>query len=253
MSFSVVIPFRGDCDDRVGNLNATIRYWQQYFPAVEVIVVEQASTSSLGVPPGVRLILQTKEADGPFSRARTINAGVLAATGDTIVVSDADLVLLPPLMQDCLDKAGSVAVVKPYMNIAWCTAEASKLFRTHFDFKFINPAVNAPIKMQNVPNASGGMFIIRRNQFLHIGGFDERFVGWGKEDEATDIKIHRFMQVHVMPNIAAHLYHPDGPRALWQANNRIYLEVKRLGNRSRDDVFLADCRAHGVQHNEGML
>jgi len=56
----------------------------------------------------------------------------------------------------------------------------------------------------------GGMFVIQRELYFDIGGMDERFIGWGGEDDAMSNKL-----LKLYPNareldrsMAFHLWHP---------------------------------------------
>ena len=56
----------------------------------------------------------------------------------------------------------------------------------------------------------GGWFAMRRDAFAAIGGFDERFVGWGGEDDAMTIKVERarLVDLRARSRAGVHLWHP---------------------------------------------
>jgi predicted glycosyltransferase involved in capsule biosynthesis len=74
------------------------------------------------------------------------------------------------------------------------------------------------------------LFAIRRDAFVHLGGFDERFVGWGGEDDAMTIKVERarLSCVELDREVALHLHHPRPAEATFghahYAANRALLD-----------------------------
>jgi GT2 family glycosyltransferase len=62
---------------------------------------------------------------------------------------------------------------------------------------------------------AGGLFVIRREAYLRLGGFDERFRGWGGEDDAMTIKLRRsgMPLAECGERPALHLWHSREPGA----------------------------------------
>jgi GT2 family glycosyltransferase len=62
---------------------------------------------------------------------------------------------------------------------------------------------------------AGGIFVIGREPYLRLGGFDERFRGWGGEDDAMTIKLRRagMRLAECGERPALHLSHPRGPES----------------------------------------
>lgn len=59
---------------------------------------------------------------------------------------------------------------------------------------------------------------------LRVGGFDERFTGWGLEDSEFAIRLYKLGLKRLDPQFAAicfHLWHPERPRDRYQENNVI--------------------------------
>jgi predicted glycosyltransferase involved in capsule biosynthesis len=57
---------------------------------------------------------------------------------------------------------------------------------------------------------AGGLFLIQRELLLRLGGFDERFRGWGGEDNAMTRKLKR-ARIQAWQSVgppALHLWHP---------------------------------------------
>ena len=82
--------------------------------------------------------------------------------------------------------------------------------------------------IKNRPKLKGGIFSIHRTDIDRINGFDEKFVGWGQEDD--DLRRRLFKIGFNGKNLgidafAVHLYHPPAsskPQHLRESNNFSY-------------------------------
>jgi glycosyltransferase involved in cell wall biosynthesis/SAM-dependent methyltransferase len=79
-----------------------------------------------------------------------------------------------------------------------------------------------------IETAQGGCIWVRSNLYLLIGGHDERFRGWGREDREFSERLARTVKVKRMPGCVLHLHHPrpqeEDPWAL--ANRALYDEIR---------------------------
>ena len=84
-----------------------------------------------------------------------------------------------------------------------------------------------------VPPVCGALVLFRREFYMLLGGWDERFLGWGGEDNAMDIKVARAQIQPLVLNIADgfHLHHArtnaDIARSPYYRNNLALLEQLR--------------------------
>ena len=139
----------------------------------------------------------------PFNRAASRNLGVKhAGLGETVVVCDADT--LP-------DPQGLAAAIRRAYD-----------GRLHYPFAVVNYlseagtagvlAGNQPNPEQiehSIPSAQGGVMVMRASAWLEAGGMDERFTGWGFEDNAWYAKVAKTIGPPTHhAGVAWHLWHP---------------------------------------------
>jgi predicted glycosyltransferase involved in capsule biosynthesis len=95
----------------------------------------------------------------------------------------------------------------PYDEYCSLTEDASQRFmegaRQELDCEYIFPSVSHP------EAAVGGCVIVSRKAFETVGGYDERFIGWGEEDRAFEMALHTLVhpQVRLVGRLF-HLWHP---------------------------------------------
>ncbi|WP_282171260.1 galactosyltransferase-related protein [Cytobacillus firmus] len=116
-----------------------------------------------------------------FSRSEAINEAAKKATRDIYVISDADFFYDPKIITRGIDLLKEHAWIIPYNRIHYIQPGSTK--------KIIesNPIWPLSVKVEShLENREkvGGLNIIPRKYFEEVGGFDERFIGWGLEDRA---------------------------------------------------------------------
>lgn len=228
---SVIIAFRGDSGGpRDKAYEVVLQRWQAMFPGFEICVGEDDSGAA------------------DFCKARALNNAVQAASGEVLIVTDADVVWDKATVEHGLAALNGAAWVQPYRECerldkpsteAWlkdCSGEAvSRDYKTAY-----SPCL-----------ACGPMTIIRRADWEQIGGYDEAFTGWGCEDGAWGIAADGIIGKRTKLNDKVyHLWHDDygGPRrsrATWLRNRqRLRLYQKATNN--------SEALRGLIRHDEGL-
>ncbi len=201
---------------RRANLDAVIA-WLGRFPLINVIVVEQDALPTLPRElPHPQCSVAFAYNPGPFNKSWGLNIGARLAQTPLLGFGDGDLIVGDALMQSYQLLEHSVQAVKPYRRLIDLSEEESLPVRAG-DFGRV------PTRDANHSNRdgigerivfAGGSFVIRRDAFFSLGGWDERFRGWGGEDDALSYRIERTRlsctELDIAP--ALHLWHPR-PRA----------------------------------------
>ncbi|MEO8487805.1 MAG: galactosyltransferase-related protein [Betaproteobacteria bacterium] len=219
MQASAIVTYRGaPGTDRRANLDAVLA-WLAGMPAIETIVVEQETHPRLEAPlahPAARVAFAYNA--GPFNKAWGLNVGARHAAGGVLLFGDADVIVPGGLTAAATHGAQSMQVVKPYRQLIDLTPEETRLVREGGGEGPLSLDVSARRDRDAIGERlalCGGWFAMRHDAFVAIGGFDERFVGWGGEDDAMTMKVElaRLSTCELDPGPALHLWHPRSPES----------------------------------------
>lgn len=195
-----IIHFRQDCDDRVFNLKTVLKYLYEIVDPYEIIIIND----DLNLDPIMRWVevkypnikILFCENNGEFKKSYCFNSAVLHTSSDILCFYDVDVLL--PL--DQLLHAEKLILnnlfdhVYPFSGVF---VDVKRIFfdkfLPKFDFEILQAEViddtlgffNGNINVIS-DNSPGGCNLISKKAFNRIGGYDDRFVGWGFED--TDFR-----------------------------------------------------------------
>ncbi|QIL82161.1 hypothetical protein G7047_21175 [Diaphorobacter sp. HDW4A] len=230
MNATILMTYRESSPERRKNLLTTVQWLAAEAPQAKLIVLEQDAHPRLtgALPHPNHQILFGYNPHG-FNKAWGFNVGARMARTSVLVFTDADLIVsgrLRSMIESCEQK---FPISKPYDDVRdLSAAESENMHLGHYDYAPA-PSPNASPGREAIGEQlplCGGMFAIRVDAFFHIGAWDERFVGWGGEDDAMSMKLKRAkMQVGLQPGKALHLWHP---RAVEQLNPELYRNNARL-------------------------
>lgn len=217
----------------------------------------------------------TTEPHDGFRLARVRNRGAAAATGDTLLFLDGDSVLPPDhVAAHLLARKPGQAMLGDVIRLPEAAsrdlapsdlatidlrrlvpaAELRRLARRHRKSVFQNW-----LRHPSKPRLAGGNFAVWRDDYFRINGSDERFLGWGQEDDDLGLRLRgagvRLASI-IDRTFTYHVWHPSDPSATprWRdgVNVAYFLRRGRL-TRCRRGLGTRDRRSIRWGLPEGVL
>lgn len=187
-----------------------------------------------------------------FRLAKTRNNGVRNATGDLLIFLDQDLVHTSNLIKVFIENRKEKRFLTG-MPI-WLSKEKSSLITEDLIVKktfskLINNSEKEVVKKQflkdrryyylhmlkltNQPRLRGGICAINKLDFEKINGYDEKFIGWGAEDDDLGKRLYKIGAEGFNPfsdEFAIHLFHERatiGNKGVKEQANFDYYQKKK--------------------------
>ncbi|MDF2614697.1 MAG: hypothetical protein K0S71_2483 [Clostridia bacterium] len=186
---SLLVPFQSDEGIRKKNWDWLRKRYETIMPEMEICIGESAGAL--------------------YSRAQGINSAAKKASRNIYVISDADVIFNRVHIEMAIKMLEIYAWVIPYTHMV-------KLTQTMSD-ELLNKEPSSGIEHLDTSNCEvlsyypmGGICVITRDIFEKSGGFDERFRGWGGEDDAFQRIVDWLYGRHGRLDEVKlwHLYHP---------------------------------------------
>ncbi len=214
---SVLIPWRSDGAHRERSFDWARRRWETLLPGAELVVCDDPNE--------------------PFSRGHARNLAFEQSSGEVVVVADADTTVgSAATLAKAIEMAAAGEWVLPYETYFNATEEhTQELLR-------LAPGdeLHEPVTWEfRLTDSISGALVMPREAFRTVGGYDERFIGWGYEDRAFAIALDTLWKPCVrLPGHVLHLWHPVGPSEAFgspfiQQNQALHIRYQRAaGNRA---------------------
>lgn len=192
MSVSVIVPLSPSAPER-----ATVWRWlaRQYATLLAAWEIRVGSAPGYG-----------------WSKGRALRSAVERASGDVLVVADADSWLDPVRLAHAAELvAEGVPWVVPHDRV-WRLAPAATA-RVLSGYAFPDDLAIPDLERRpHYAPAGGGVAVVTRAAWNDVGGVDPRFNGWGGDDVAFGWALDTLTGQHVrLPGPLWHLWHPPHP------------------------------------------
>ena len=217
--FSYVIPFRYRAD-RIIPLRRVVDFISG-FQGSEIIIVEQDSHSKIS-----HLNLRAKhifiKSEIPFNKSWAFNVALRHTISPVLVFADADFLMNPNDLIECLKTLENFDCVIPTSNIINLNPQESASDMNHI------LTIKRPGYKFSMTN---GAVLFKREAIQSIGGWNEDFIGLSQENQFQDLKIKSLLNYKEMDYTGYHLSHrQDPPDFTFSERNNQIMETYRQAN-----------------------
>ena len=191
LNLSFIIPLRIDSNDRLKNCETVIRFLSKYFPESEIVVIENGENSNIK-----NLLKENSEIKyyfihntDRFSKANTINFGLLKTDKKYVAIYDVDVLIKPEAVFKGLGilQTGKKVVIPhnlKYVNVKGALKD--KIFET-LDFSFIKHYFiwekSKDAELEVFPyRLPSGVVLFDKKTLIENGGYNKKMVSYGWED-----------------------------------------------------------------------
>ncbi len=182
--------------------------------SLEILVIEQDDKPHLNpgaLPSSCRHVFVWNP--GVFNKSWGFNIGWHETSADILVFSDADILIGHDQLRQAIESCVSdYDVVRPWSDVVDLTEEETQsLIAGSLDTAAVSePQRRGRSKKGEFPPLCGGIYVIGRDTYERLGGQDERFRGWGGEDDAMSIKVGTLLTKVALlrDGVALHMNHP---------------------------------------------
>ena len=227
MKVSILVPFRDD-GHRQASMEWIVARWRHHWPEAEVII-------------------RPDDGRDPFSKSVALQACAADATGDVLILLDADTWCDVPTIRHAVEVAAEGALVMP-------GKVAHRLGQDVTDRLLASdPACDWPTILPSEVEQSvrpvGFLHVLSREVWDATNGYDPRFRGWGGEDNVFTYAVETLVGPVVrLTGTLYSLWHPrprDNGRRIWAGQTErngalIQQYVKARGNRPRMQALVRE-------------
>jgi predicted glycosyltransferase involved in capsule biosynthesis len=209
---SYIIPYRSQDGWRENNLIHIVRFLKDLIDLEIIIVEEGPAPISERIAGELEVTYQFIESHEGFNKSKAMNLGSKVAKSDTLIFGDADMLVPMDILCESIDACGNFAdAINPYQYLCEFNQDQTRGFYESLtipdDEKFF---VSKRQSQGEILCFCGGLFLIKKSVFEKLNGMDERFVGWGGEDDAFSIKLfgEKVELLERSNQYGYHLFHP---------------------------------------------
>ncbi len=208
---SVLIPYKAVNEYREKNFEWIKRRYETIMPNAEICIGNY---------------------DGePFCKSIAVNNAAKNATRDIFIIADADIAFNIDQIKNAIEALNSYAWVIPYTGLFYLDFEKTNELYNRDPSVTLNEAdFQRYCRFGGTDGYvfKGGINIVPRKYFEKVGGFDERFKGWGGEDDAFQRALDALCgQYFRLDATMWHLYHPLQSKDNRVNNRKIFQEFYR--------------------------
>ncbi len=212
----IIMTYRGATQERRENLRGVLRHLDLAYCDYVLYLLEADATptfhwSGFGDEKIRHIFIHD---DGPFPKAKLCNLGARLCTGNIICFHDADMIANPeymPLSIASLTDGTASDALCPFLRVINITGDFRSDFIRSGNYAALEEYLESdlPDGMEVLyENTPGAIVLMKRSEYMRVGGYDPRFTGWGGEDDDLLTRATRLgVRWHSIPESRAALFH----------------------------------------------
>jgi glycosyltransferase involved in cell wall biosynthesis len=157
---------------------------------------------------------------GPYNRGWAFNIGAKLVRGaaDYLLFLDADVLLQCNCLRRLLELLrGGYAAVRPFNEVTYLDRESTERLAGNWPLRTEATDVNG----RSFVNPMGLSIAVEAGLYDRMGGYDERFRGWGWEDREFWERLEHNTEIARMADRILHLHHEHSQvKEVWAAGNQ---------------------------------
>jgi GT2 family glycosyltransferase len=189
-NISILIPYQPDNGPRDITFNWIKKYYEASMPEAELCIGGLAS-------------------GGLFNRSQAFNTAAKNATREILVLADGDVIYNPAIIDEAVKLLDNYPWVIPFRGVVNLSPDnTNRLLETEPNWP-LNTYLDDYYIDNYYERFAGKLMVMRRKTFIAAGGYDERFVGWGGDDDAFVHALETLCGTYIkLENEVIHLWHP---------------------------------------------
>ena len=241
-SVAFVIPVRIDSEERKNNLFVVIGQLLSIENS-KIILLEADNKPGLDAKKFNNRVHYHffVDKDPIFYRTRYINKLLEIATNPIIGIWDTDVLVEKGQIEESIRQIKEEGKIMsfPYDGRFYVLSPAlSDTFRTNPIFEIFEKQ-NEKLNMAFGTYCVGGAFLINKEMYCQIGGENERFYGWGAEDNERVKRLEILgYRIHRSNGVLYHLYHPRNNSHYADHETESMTELIKVSNMTREELML---------------
>lgn len=187
---SVIVPWAGSCPHRQAAWDWLARRYAACHPDWQVVIGRGSADA--------------------WSKGAAIADALTRATGETLVIVDADCIIAPEALGEAVRRVRSGAAwVVPHNMVHRLSQVETEVLLSRDPAHPVDPPIAGLMRQPYVGFPGGGMVVVGRAEYEATGGIPRDFVGWGAEDEALAVILDTLLGPHDRLNAdLIHCWHP---------------------------------------------
>lgn len=221
----IIMAYRGSSPCREDGLYAVLRHFDLTYKDYRILLLEADESPKFNWEKLADKKIQYLfiHNNDPFPKSLLYNIGAKIASSEIIVFTDTDCIADPESLTSSINELMTLDnydVFSPYEEMIDISGELKKRFMEHPEYSLLK-GINQHALKQDCrvlyKRNTGGVSVLKRKEFIQVGGMNTKFIGWGGEDSELFYRSRRLgLRWYSLRVPLFHLNHKSLNRPEWE-------------------------------------